>query len=218
MKDKQISQQLLSFYILAEKLKTVMRHSLTSNSQRQESTAEHSWMLCLIAMTIFEHLTIKVDQLKVLKLLIIHDLAEILTGDIPAFDTKGRVGKYEKEKTAMKKLLEALPQATQKDFMDLWEECEKRETQEAKVAQAIDKFEAPLQHNIFGVKHWDQNDFDVHGWYKFDIVAIDPFLKTLRNELEDMSRNKITEAKQLHRLPKDMQKRYNDLNKKTNDK
>jgi len=215
MNNRQISQDLLAFYISAEKLKTVMRHSLTSDTNRQESTAEHSWMLCLIALTIFEHLTIKVDQLKVLKLLIIHDLAETLVGDIPAFDTVGRIGKQEKETKAFLKIIEPLPSKSQKEFRALWEECEARETNEAKVAQAIDKFEAPLQHNIFGVEHWDQNDFDVHGWYKFDIVAIDPFLKTLREELEDMSRRKITNAKQIHRLPKDIQEKYNELNKES---
>lgn len=214
MNKKHIPINLISFYIEAEKLKTIMRHSLTSNTDRQESTAEHSWMLCLIAMTLFEHITFAVDQLKVLKMLVLHDLAEVVTGDIPAFDAKNRIGKYEREKAAMKKLLQPLEQTTQEHFLNLWEEMEAKETIEAKVAQAIDKFEAPLQHNIFGADKWDQNDFDLHGEYKMELHQFDPFLKELRDELEHMSRRRITEAKQLHRLPEKMQKIYKALNEK----
>lgn len=213
MKNQEISKKLLDFFVSAEKLKTIMRHAYTSNTSRQESTAEHTWMLCLIAITIFEHITLKFDQLKVLKMLILHDFAEAIIGDIPAFDKNGRIGKYEKEKNAFEKLINSLPTTTQKEFLSVWEEYEKKETNEAKIAQAIDKFESPLQHNIFGVEHWDQNDFDIHGFYKFDTVAIEPFLLSLREELETMSRKTITEAKQLHRLPSTIQKKYNERNK-----
>lgn len=207
-----IYQDLLQFYISAEKLKIIMRHSYTSNSERQESTAEHSWMLCLIAITLFEHLTIQINQLKTLKMLIIHDLAEAVTGDIPAFDTERRIGKYEREKEAMTSILSPLPKSMQKEFLSLWEECEARETNEAKVAQAIDKLEAPFQHNLFSFEKWEQQDFDIHGWYKFDIVAIDPFLKKLREEIEDMSRKKITEGGMLEKLPEKIQQKYQELN------
>src|SRR6185437_1767014 len=104
MKNKQIIKNLFTFFIEAEKLKTTMRHSWTSDSNRQESSAEHSWMLCLIAVSIFDHLEVKVDQLRVLKMLIIHDVAEVVIGDIPAFDTEGRKNKKEREKMAVEQL------------------------------------------------------------------------------------------------------------------
>lgn len=211
MKNQSI-QNLFAFYIQAEKLKTTMRHSWTSDSNRQESTAEHTWMLCLIALTLFGQIKVKVDQLKVLKMLIIHDLAETIIGDIPAFDTEGRKNKNEREKTAMEQLVKHLPLKIKNEIIELFEECEEKSTREAKVAQAIDKFEAPLQHNISDISTWDQNDFDIHGRYKMNYFDFDPFLMELREELETMTREKVTKAKQLHRFPPEIQKYYKELN------
>lgn len=193
-----------------------MRHSWTSDSSRQESTAEHSWMLCLIALTIFDQMNIKVDQLRVLKILIIHDLAETIIGDIPAFDTVGRKNKKEREHEAMKQIVKDLPTEIQKEFLSLLEEYDERQTSEAKVAQAIDKFEAPLQHNISDISTWDQNDFTIHGRYKENYLEFDSFLKVLREELEYMSQSKITKAKKLHLLPEEIQTYYKKLNDNEN--
>jgi|ERR1700722_5373382 len=212
MKKKQLVENFIPFFVAAEKLKTTMRHSWTNDSNRKESTAEHSWMLCLIALTIFDRMQVKVDQLKVLKILIIHDLAEALIGDIPAFDFKKRKNKKEREKKAMKQLLINLPTQTKKEITELFEEYENNETLEAKIAQAIDKFEAPLQHNISDISTWDQNDFDIHGRYKMNYFDFDPFLKKLREELEIMTRKKVTKAKQLHRFPAEIQEYYKKLN------
>ncbi|HSX09731.1 MAG TPA: HD domain-containing protein [Candidatus Saccharimonadales bacterium] len=209
---------LFEFYIQAEKLKTTMRHSWTNDSNRQESTAEHTWLLCLIAMTIFDELEVKVDQLKVLKMLIIHDLAEALIGDIPAFDTEGRKGKKEREKVAMEQLTKNLPKKTRNEIMELFEEMEEKSTPEAKIAQAIDKFEAPLQHNIADISTWDQNDYDIHGRYKMELYEFDHFLKELREELEHMTRRKVTMAKTLHRFRPEIQKYYEELNAKEEEK
>lgn len=217
MKQQTLIKNLLAFYIEAEKLKTTMRHSWTSDKNRQESSADHSWMLCLVAMTIFEHLDIQLDQLRVLKMLVLHDLAEAITGDIPAFDKKGRIGKYAKEKKAMQQLLEPLPETTKHEFLELWNEYELRETIEAKVAQAIDKFEAPLQHNISDISTWDENDFTIHGRYKMQYMQFNSFLTELRLELEHMSKMKITQAKQLHRLTKETQQYYQTLKRKDED-
>lgn len=213
MKNKQIIENLMSFFVASEKLKTTQRHSWTSDTGRQESSAEHSWMLCLIALTLFDQIEIKVDQLRVLKILIIHDLAETIIGDIPAFDVQGRKNKKEQEKAAMEQLIKNLPTKTGKEVMELFDEYENKSTLEAKVAQAIDKFESPFQHNIADISTWDQNDFNIHGRYKENYFEFEPFLKSLREELENMSRQKITNANQLNRLPLEIQEYYKKLNK-----
>lgn len=218
MKKNRTIKYLFEFYIQSEKLKTTMRHSWTSNSSRQESTAEHTWLLCLIALTIFDELKVEVDQLKVLKMLIIHDLAETIIGDIPAFDTEGRKGKKERETVAMEQLVKNLPLKTRNEILKLFEECEAKSTLEAKIAQAIDKFEAPLQHNISDISTWDQNDYDIHGRYKIELYEFNPFLKELREELEHMSRKKVTKAKTLHRFRPEIQKYYKKLNEEENEK
>jgi len=216
MKNTQTISNLLQFYIEAEKLKATLRHSWTSDTTRQESTAEHSWMLSLIAITLFEHLKIKIDQLKVLKLVIIHDLAEAVTGDIPAFEVSERMkAKKQNEKLALKKLARNLPSKTKKELFALNAEYEAKETLEAKMAQALDKLEAPLQHAIAGIETWDQNDFNYSGTYrKYDFVKIDEAIIALTEEISTFSRKKITEANQLHRLKEEVRILYEELNAK----
>lgn len=212
MKNENIIENLMNFFVAAEKLKTVMRHSWTSNSNRQESSAEHSWMICIIALTVFDQVKIKIDQLRILKMLILHDLAETIVGDIPAFDVERRKNKKEQEHAAMKLLIKDLPEKTRKEFQSLFEEYDEKKTIESKVAQAIDKFEAPLQHNISDISTWDQNDFDIHSFYKMDYFTFEPFLKELRDELENMTRRKVTKSNALHRFKPEIQEYYKKLN------
>lgn len=214
MRREQTIKNIMAFFIEAEKLKTTLRHSWTNDSTRQESTAEHSWMLCLIAIILFERLTIKIDQLRVLKILIVHDLAEVIIGDIPAFDSKRRKNKKEREKAGLEQIIKNLPDDTKKEIRELFEEYENKTTLEAKVAQAVDKFEAPLQHNIADINTWDQNDFTIHGRYKENYLEFDPFLKSLREELEVMTIKKVTKAKQLHRMRPEIQTYYNEIQKR----
>jgi putative hydrolase of HD superfamily len=102
-KDKKVIENLIDFYKKAEKLKTTTRHSWLSNLLRQESVAEHSWMLCLLAILFSDELDKKVDLLKVMKMVTIHDLAESVTGDIPAWEVSIRQkNKYKYEKKAFK--------------------------------------------------------------------------------------------------------------------
>lgn len=216
MKEKK-AQELLSFFIEIEKLKTVMRHSYTSNKNRQESSAEHSWLMGLIAMTIFEHLDKPVDQLKVLQLVLFHDLAEIITSDIPAFEISERQNnKKTAEKEALQTLLKPLAKTQQKYFLSLWEEFEEHKTREAHVAQAIDKMEVLIQHNIADMATWDQGDFDIHPFYRTDFFDFDSFLRTLRDEVEVMSLKKILQTNTMHRVKPVMQKKWQKLQKEKN--
>jgi putative hydrolase of HD superfamily len=208
-------KNLLQFYIEAEKLKTTIRHSSTSDHTRMESSAEHSWMMCLIAMTLAEHIQRPVDWLRVLKMTILHDLAEAITGDIPAFEVSSRQdAKKQTEQQAMQHILRNLSKKTREEFLSLFNEFEDRQTIEAQIAQALDKIEAPLQHNIAGVATWDQNDFDIHPFYKYEFSQFDSFLSALREEVEHMSRKKITEAGQLSRIKPEHRKRYEQLNQR----
>ena len=154
---------LLKFIRIAEKLKVELRHSYTSLIDRQESVAEHSWMLGLMAILVFDLIEIKVDQLKVMKMVIIHNLAEAITGDIPSFEKSSRQSnKFSNEETAMKKITAILPPKVANEILNLWYEMEERKTNEAKVAQCLDKAEVLIQHNLADIKTWDQGDFDTN--------------------------------------------------------
>lgn len=193
---------LVEFYIEAEKLKATIRHCWTSDTTRTESVAEHSWMLNLMAVTLFEYIELEIDQLKILKMLTIHDLAEAVTGDIPAHEISDRQNqKQQNELAAMKKITSKLNKQAKEEILTLWLEFEEKQTNEAKLAQIIDKLEAALQHCIVGADKWDDGDFRHHGsFYKLDYTQVGKPVKLLRDAIGKLSIEKVTEAKQLDRL------------------
>lgn len=202
-------QNLIDFHKKAEKLKTTTRHSWLSNPKRQESTAEHSWMLCLLAMLLSDKLDKKVDLLKVMKMLTIHDLAESVTGDIPSGEISTRQqNKYESEKKAFESLVINLPKEKAYEIISLWEEFEKNETLEAKFAHSLDKVEAVMQHNISNISDWDQLDFNVHPYYKNEFFNFDSFMRAFKDVVDDQSMKKILDAKAEHRIDAKHLERY----------
>src|SRR5690606_27580608 len=130
---------------LGEKLKKEMRHSWLSNG-RQESVAEHTWRVALMAMLIEPYLQQKADTSRLLKMIVIHDLVEAEAGDIPAFDTMdNETAKQQKalyERKAIEKIRDMLGNALGEELFNLWFEFENKNTYEAKVANALDKLEA----------------------------------------------------------------------------
>ena len=203
-------ENIIDFYKKAEKLKTTTRHSWLSNPARQESIAEHSWMLSLLAMVLADELSTKVDLLKLLKMVTIHDLAEAITGDIPSHEVSKRntkENKYKSEKKALKKLVTGLSKSKAKEIIDLWEEMEKKETLEAKFAQSLDKIEVVMQHNIANISTWDQGDYNASPYHKEEYSDFDPFMKSLRNLVSIQGMKKVLKAKTEHKLdPKHLEK------------
>ncbi len=204
-------EDIFNFIVLAERLKTTLRHSWTSDVSRQESVAEHSWMICLIALIVMERVELQLDKLKVLKMLILHDLAESITGDIPLAhqnENFNHVAKVESERIAMEKLCESLPLDIKNDLIQIWEEYEQRISSEARLAKAIDVLEACMQHWIADIATWDQGDFDVCAYIKDELFEIDPFLKEFKGYIDTKTVAKIIEAKEESRLNPIKLKRY----------
>ncbi len=184
MNDNIIS--IVNFIKKAEKLKTELRHSWTSDVSRQESVAEHTWSSCLLAMTLFSEISNKVDQLRVLKMIIVHDLAEAVVGDIPAFEvSKRQDDKLENEKKAIREIVSSLDnQKLVDEIIALWEEFEERKTPEAMLAKACDKFDVLLQHLNTDIKTWDKGDYKQNPYdseYRFNF---DTFIRELKDKVD----------------------------------
>lgn len=135
----------LAFLREAEKLKDVLRTAYTS-SGRNESTAEHSWRLCLMAITFEEELG-DLDFVRVLKMCVIHDLGEALHGDVPAIEQHAHPNRSEQERRDLVTLTRELDASTGAGILSLWDEYERAASPEARAVKALDKLETLLQHN-----------------------------------------------------------------------
>jgi putative hydrolase of HD superfamily len=153
------AERLVDVLALAENLKTEMRHSWLSNG-RQDSVAEHTWMMSVAAVLMAPHLQHPVDLGQTLKLIALHDIAEAITGDIPFFEESARkTTKLDDEAEAMEKMQRMLPAASGKLLLELWREYEDCVTQEAKFARALDKLEVQHQHNLADLQTWTEQEF-----------------------------------------------------------
>jgi putative hydrolases of HD superfamily len=135
----------LAFVQEAERLKQVLRSATTSGG-RHESTAEHSWRLCLLAMTL-QDLLGPLDFERVLKLCVVHDLGEALSGDVPATAQIDAALKSDQERRDLHLLTRSLPDGQRQALLALWEDYEGAGSPEARVVKALDKIETIIQHN-----------------------------------------------------------------------
>ena len=206
---------ILAFYREAEKLKTVLRHSYLS-SGRQESVAEHTWMMMLLAMVLMPQLDKPMNQVKVLKMIVIHDLAEAVTRDLPVWEgVKDRAKKIGLEQHAMEQMLASLDSRTKQEFLALWEEYETRESFEARFVKALDTLDVVAQHNTAAISTWDDNDYL---WQisplQDSFFDLDPLLRHIKDELDTWSIDKVNKEGNLEKLDqKELQKRHARNNK-----
>lgn len=151
----------IEFLVEIDKLKRVERRTKIMSGDRLENDAEHTWHLAMMALILQGHANAEVDLLKVLRMLLVHDLVEIDAGDTFAYDTKGNEDKFEREMKAAKRIFGLLPEEQASELMELWLEFERKETQEAKFAGALDRLQ-PLIHN-----HHNKGDT----WQKYGITS-----------------------------------------------
>lgn len=137
--------QQIEFIAECDRLKEVFRQTLNTHSRRAENDAEHSWHLCLCVIVLVEHANVPtLDVLRVLKMLIVHDLVEIDAGDTFAYDTAAMADQHAREAVAAERIFGLLPPDQAKAFRALWDEFEAKKTPEAKFATAVDRFQPML--------------------------------------------------------------------------
>ena len=136
---------ILAFLRSAERLKNTLRSSHTS-SGRSESVAEHTWRLCLMALALRNEFP-EVDFSRLIRICIVHDLGEAITGDVPAIDQDPAAPKTAKERLGLLDIIAPLPDALRAELLTLWDEYESGSSGEARLAKALDKLETIMQHN-----------------------------------------------------------------------
>jgi putative hydrolase of HD superfamily len=190
-------QQQMRFIIEADKLKEVFRQTLVTGSRRAENSAEHSWHFALMIITLAEHSNHRpLDVLRVLKMVLIHDLVEIDAGDTFAYDTKNMADQHEREARAADRIFGLLPSDQTAEFRALWDEFEARDTPEARFAAACDRFHPMLLNCLTEGHAWRK-----HGITQDRVLARNAHIAEGSTGLWDYARRMIDEAVASGHLP-----------------
>jgi putative hydrolase of HD superfamily len=177
----------IDFLSVIEKLKCNTRHSWTS-SGRHESVAEHSWRLAVMAMLCRDEYP-ELDMNRVIKMCLIHDWGEAVTGDVPSF---WKTAEHEaEEEVAVTRLLSDLPAELSKELIALFAEMKALETPEAKLYKALDNMEAVVSHNEAPISTWLPREFEENLTYGEENAAWSEWTRCLRRELRTDSLRKI---------------------------
>ncbi len=177
----------IEFLNKIEKLKCNTRHSWTS-SGRRESVAEHSWRLAVMAMLCADEYP-ELDMNKVIKMCLIHDFGEAVTGDIPTFN---KTAEHEKtEDSAVKTMLSSLPSPMREEFSELFDEMNTLETPEAKLFKSLDNLEALVSHNEADISTWIPREYEENLTYGQKNCEWSEWTRALREELRKDSIEKI---------------------------
>jgi putative hydrolase of HD superfamily len=142
-----------------DKVKYIQRKTKLFNSDRNENDAEHSWHLAMMAIVLTEHSNKSIDLLKVIKMVLIHDIVEIDAGDTFIYDTQKNHSNTDEERLAANRIFGLLPVGQAEELIAIWEEFEAGETDEAKFAKAMDRLEPLLQNTSNNGGTW--KEFDV---------------------------------------------------------
>ncbi len=186
-------QGLIEFMGVIEKLKCNTRHSWTS-SGRRESVAEHSWRLAVLAMLCADEYP-DLDMNKVIRMCLIHDLGEALTGDVPSFEKTEQNEMTEAE--AWSTLLSLLPEPYASDFGALYAEMEAKQTPEAQLYKALDNMEAVLSHNEAPLDTWIPLEYTLNLTYGEENAAFSPYTRELRAALAAQTKQKIQNSEEM---------------------
>ena len=188
------ARTIIDFLAFGERLKRELRHSWLSDGRR-ESVAEHSWQMALMAILVAPHLRRPVDLLRVLEMIVVHDLTEAVIGDIPAFEVSDRQdAKRQGEAEAATRIRDSLDVDTGRHVHALFLELETGGTSEAKLVHALDRLEVQIQHNLAPDDTWEPVEYPMVFTRLAGPCRHDPFLAALAGLVEADGAAKLAAA------------------------
>ena len=182
--------QLLAFLRRIETLKTNPRHAYTAGGVR-ETVVAHSWRTALLAMLLASEFP-ELDMNKVIRMCLIHDLGEAVTGDIPAFEKTDE--HRSQERLALAQLVDTAPAADAAQMHALFAEMDALQTPEARLYKALDRIEAVIQHNESDIATWISLEYQLQQTYGWENLEEFPAMLALRRQVLADTQEKIRAA------------------------
>ncbi len=137
--------------------KQIIRQTYLADGSRFENDAEHAWHMAVMALLLSEYSNEKIDLLKTITMILIHDVVEIDAGDTYAYDEDLKKTQAIREQQAAERLFGLLPPDQGERFRNLWEEFEARKTPEARFARALDNFQPLMLNAASKGKSWEEH-------------------------------------------------------------
>lgn len=156
----------IEFIVELDKMKSILRQTSLIEEDKREDDAQHSWHIAVMTMVLNEYANEELDDKKVIKMLLIHDIVELYAGDTFCYDEKGNKDKRERELLAADKIFGMLKEEKALEFRALWDEFEEMETPEALFAASMDRLQPMLNNYYNGGGTWKKFGVDKEAIYK----------------------------------------------------
>ena len=179
----------LDFMLELDKMKNIYRQTYVLHDDRKENDAEHSWHLAILAFMLEEYAAEPIDTLKVIKMVLLHDVVEIDAGDTYLYDEEGYKSKAEREEKAAQRIFGLLPDDQRDEYYALWREFEDDITYESRFASILDRMQPLLLNYTKGGIAWKE-----HGVHKEQVLSRNRPYFDASHELAEVIESVIEDA------------------------
>ena len=157
MFDQERFEKQLAFIREIDKEKMIKRQSYITDCETRENDADHAWHMAIMTVLLSEYSNEKIDVLKTMTMLLIHDLVEVYAGDTYAYDEEGKKTQAAREALAADKIYSLLPEDQGEYLKSLWLEFEEQKTPEAKFARTMDCFQPLILNDATNGRAWKEH-------------------------------------------------------------
>lgn len=155
-------EQQFAFLREIDREKEILRQTYLASGNRKETDAEHAWHMAIMTVLLSEYANEKIDVLKTVTMLLIHDLVEIDAGDTYAYDEEAKKTQAERELAGANRIFSLLPPDQGAYLRSLWDEFEAGTTPEAKFAHTMDNIQPTMLNDASGGRSWAERGVHLH--------------------------------------------------------
>ena len=159
--DQERIEKQFSFIREIDREKLIGRQTYLSDGKRKENDAEHAWHMAVMTILLSEYANERIDVLKTVTMLLIHDIVEIDAGDTYAYDEEAKKTQKDRERKAAERIYGLLPSDQGERLKALWEEFEACETPEARFARCMDNLQPMMLDAATDGKAWVEHQVEL---------------------------------------------------------